>query len=531
MADVFLSYARPSVKAARRVAEALRAAGYSVWFDENLPAHRDYSDVIEEQLDGASAVVVLWSSDAVRSQWVRSEANRARETGRLVQLRLDDARLPMPFDQVQCPDLMRWRGDRKSAAWQKVVASVAALMDHAPAAGAIARSQSADGLSRRRMLAGSAAVAAVAAGSFALWRRTGPDQPDPEARLLFEKGTNALQSNDAFDPDDPAAAAQAVAILTNATRLDPDFAPAWGVLAMAYAVRKSLAPPSQRAGFDSRGRSAARRALDLDPKEGRALGALRMMDPVYRNWLAAERANREALKVQPRLPFLLFLLANVLGSVGRWREAATLSQRFDRKKFLIAGADRQVLLNLWSAGDLSGADDAMRLAVENWPQHPPIWRTRIAYLMYSGRPTEALQLIRDPAERPPEISEELVRTAEVTALALAGQGRPADAVSRNLALLDTQPAAVFAAAHACTSLGEQESALGLLRGYYFDEGEWARLAPAGGDLDRLTAPLFQPPMRNLWRDEAFAALLQRIGLEDYWLRSRSVPDFRRRPKA
>jgi hypothetical protein len=70
MADVSLSYARPSAKAATLIAEALRVCGYSVWFDESPPAHRAYSKVIEEQLESAAAVLVLWSAGAERSQWV-----------------------------------------------------------------------------------------------------------------------------------------------------------------------------------------------------------------------------------------------------------------------------------------------------------------------------------------------------------------------------------------------------------------------------------------------------------------------------
>src|SRR5918998_4872371 len=111
MADVFLSYARANASVAERVAARLRSAGFRIWFDQHLPTHRAYSEVIEEQLDAARAVVVLWSAEAVASQWVRSEANRARESGRLVQLRLDDTRLPMPFDQIQCADLRGWSKD------------------------------------------------------------------------------------------------------------------------------------------------------------------------------------------------------------------------------------------------------------------------------------------------------------------------------------------------------------------------------------------------------------------------------------
>jgi hypothetical protein len=35
-------------------------------------------------------------------------------------------------------------------------------------------------------------------------------------------------------------------------------------------------------------------------------------------------------------------------------------------------------------------------------------------------------------------------------------------------------------------------------------------------------------MKAAWRDRSFARLLQRIGLEDYWRQTGTVPDFRRR---
>jgi adenylate cyclase len=132
MSDVFISYARSAARDARAVAENLRAEGYSVWWDQDLPTHRAYSDVIEEQLSTAKAVVVIWSAEAVKSEWVRSEANRAREDHKLVQLTVDAARLPMPFDQIQCADLSGWAGDADVPGWSKVAGSVAELVGRAP---------------------------------------------------------------------------------------------------------------------------------------------------------------------------------------------------------------------------------------------------------------------------------------------------------------------------------------------------------------------------------------------------------------
>ena len=128
MSDVFISYARSTAKQARAAAEALRALGYSVWLDDELLAHHAYTHAIEEQLTAARAALVIWSAEAVKSEWVLSEADRAREEHKLVQLTVDGARLPMPFDQTQCADLTGWSGDANAAGWRKVVASVAGLI-------------------------------------------------------------------------------------------------------------------------------------------------------------------------------------------------------------------------------------------------------------------------------------------------------------------------------------------------------------------------------------------------------------------
>ena len=62
---------------AQQVAAILRDLGHDVWLDDAIPAHRAYVDVIEERLREARAVVVIWSAEAVKSQWVRAEADAA----------------------------------------------------------------------------------------------------------------------------------------------------------------------------------------------------------------------------------------------------------------------------------------------------------------------------------------------------------------------------------------------------------------------------------------------------------------------
>src|SRR5262245_10113849 len=128
MTQVFVSYARPDEATARRVAKALEAAGYDVWWDSQLPAHRAYSEVIERNLKEAKAAVVLWSEAAAQSQWVRAEADLARSEDKLIQARLDGTMPPLPFNQIQCADLKGWRGSAKHPGWSKLQHSVAALV-------------------------------------------------------------------------------------------------------------------------------------------------------------------------------------------------------------------------------------------------------------------------------------------------------------------------------------------------------------------------------------------------------------------
>jgi adenylate cyclase len=132
MSHVFISYARPDEALAMLVADELRGAGFDVWRDDELPAHRPYADVIEERIAGARAVVVLWSAEAAKSHWVRAEADTARAARTLVQVSLDGTLPPMPFNQIQCADLKGWDGQKTAPGWRKLLASVGELAGTKP---------------------------------------------------------------------------------------------------------------------------------------------------------------------------------------------------------------------------------------------------------------------------------------------------------------------------------------------------------------------------------------------------------------
>ncbi|HVY85557.1 MAG TPA: toll/interleukin-1 receptor domain-containing protein [Caulobacterales bacterium] len=110
MADVFISYASDDRDRVRPLAEALQRRGLKVWWDRALAAGQDYAAVIERELAAAKAVVVVWTAGSISSTFVRDEAGRARDDGRMVPILMDRIELPLGFASFQAEDFTRWNG-------------------------------------------------------------------------------------------------------------------------------------------------------------------------------------------------------------------------------------------------------------------------------------------------------------------------------------------------------------------------------------------------------------------------------------
>lgn len=124
MSDIFVSYAREDRLRIAELADALEAAGYSVWWDRRLLGGDDFTDQIERELHSAGAVIVGWSSSGARSRWVRDEAGFATDAGKLIAVSLDGERPPLGFRQFHAIDLSHWHGDADATALAEVLRAV-----------------------------------------------------------------------------------------------------------------------------------------------------------------------------------------------------------------------------------------------------------------------------------------------------------------------------------------------------------------------------------------------------------------------
>lgn len=110
MYDVFISYARSDKPRAAQFQHAIKRCGWTVWWDADLLPGQQWNDEIERELRAAGAVVVLWSKDSVKSQFVCDEATLARELNKLVPVTLDGTRPKVGMGQLQLENMSEWNG-------------------------------------------------------------------------------------------------------------------------------------------------------------------------------------------------------------------------------------------------------------------------------------------------------------------------------------------------------------------------------------------------------------------------------------
>lgn len=84
------SYKREDQDRAKLLADALESEGLSVWWDTRLIAGEHFDDLIEEALQKAGCVIVLWSGRSVQSCYVKDEFSFALRRNKLVPVAIEE---------------------------------------------------------------------------------------------------------------------------------------------------------------------------------------------------------------------------------------------------------------------------------------------------------------------------------------------------------------------------------------------------------------------------------------------------------
>jgi formylglycine-generating enzyme required for sulfatase activity len=128
MSDIFISYSSEDRDKAKAIAEALKRQGFSVWWDRSIPPGKTFDAVIEEALDAANCVIVLWSHTSVSSDWVKTEAAEGKQRGILIPVLIDDVKIPLEFRRMQAADLKDWVGKLPHLGFDNLLKAVAGIL-------------------------------------------------------------------------------------------------------------------------------------------------------------------------------------------------------------------------------------------------------------------------------------------------------------------------------------------------------------------------------------------------------------------
>jgi serine/threonine-protein kinase len=182
MSDVFVSYKAEDRRRVAPLVAALEADGFTVWWDAQIGGGDEWRRSIEQELDAAKCVIVVWSKRSVgpEGHFVRDEANRALRRHVYLPVRIDKVDPPLGFGERQALGLTAWKGAHDDGRYQAVLAAVRAIVEgkpHAP------RQYHADsGVSRRGVISGGA-VAAVAVAGVGGWFFLKPGSAEASASI------------------------------------------------------------------------------------------------------------------------------------------------------------------------------------------------------------------------------------------------------------------------------------------------------------------------------------------------------------
>jgi len=128
MSDIFISYGSEDRSKVKNIANALELQGWSVWWDRNIPFGKPFHSVIEESVNKARCVLVVWSYNSIKSTWVKAEASEGIKRDMLVPITIDKAIPPLVFRQIHTADFNEWDGDTSSAVFQKLTKDISSLI-------------------------------------------------------------------------------------------------------------------------------------------------------------------------------------------------------------------------------------------------------------------------------------------------------------------------------------------------------------------------------------------------------------------
>ena len=182
--------------------EALEAEGLSIWWDAHIGGGTNWRRDIEEHLNAAKCVLVVWTRRSVgpAGEFVRDEAGQAKKMGTYLPVLFDAVELPLGFREVQAISLKGWHGDPRD---KRFVALAEAIQDRISGkheSRHLAHIAS-PRVSRRTLVAGGIGIGAIGIAATGGWLFMKPGSADAKRIAVMPFANLSGDPNQAYFAD------------------------------------------------------------------------------------------------------------------------------------------------------------------------------------------------------------------------------------------------------------------------------------------------------------------------------------------
>jgi tetratricopeptide (TPR) repeat protein len=259
---------------------------------------------------------------------------------------------------------------------------------------------------------------------------------------------------------------EAIRLLEESTRLDPQFAGAWAALAMAHSERGIWGTPPSLRETSAKAHEALTRALALDAASVEAHTTLGNISTVYDwDWAGAERALARAMELAPGDARVRNYRASLMMALRQFPEAVAEAEICRRLDPASAVAVSLVGRTKYRARQFSAAIDAYTASMAIDPTYSPNYGRLADVYVELGRYDEALAWL-DKGQKFLGGTRRQANGYGVV-FALSGRRREAEAIVRELTEQGrTNDQVFYSLAMVETALGHRDAALTWLNRAY-----------------------------------------------------------------
>jgi len=289
---------------------------------------------------------------------------------------------------------------------------------------------------------------------------------------------------------------QAITLYQQALHIDPDYAPAWVGLSVAYQDQRKFGLRSRDEAF-SMSMAATENALANDSNSAAAWANLAYLKKGQLDWAGAKAALDMASSLEPNNAFVIGTAASLAGNLGQLETSIELFERNVKLNPLGLSGLRALAIRYSDAGRFDEAIATFNRVIAINPDYPNIHFNIGATYSHAGKPEKAMTEIN---KNPSASNYEFLK---VTILSKLGREAEARALINKL-LITSAEKSPLAMGATFASLGENDLAFEWYeKAFQQNPGAFAYF-------------LRRPWNKGLESDPRYPAFVEKLGLLEAW---------------